>query len=228
MPAAMPARARAALAMIRAEIRLIPATSTTEYIIVTSTVPTYGLVSPDATVETISFGTPTGSARIAFVAIVVPPVPPSAADRVDSAFGVESPHDLRRAAGHRLDRRGPIASVGERLHVRPRRRGDLLAGDVGLGEGLAQDARVDEQHVHAVLPDAVAQERVLVTLRVQRADQDDGRTSLTCLARRRSHRYAVRPRSGRHSMTREQPATCAGRCAALDVEGGRSRPRHGA
>ena len=51
--------------MIRAEIRLIPAMSTTEYIIVTSTEPTYGLVSPEATVETISFGTPIGSCRIA-------------------------------------------------------------------------------------------------------------------------------------------------------------------
>jgi hypothetical protein len=52
--------------------------STTEYIIVTSTAPTYGRVSPDATVETISFGTPTGRARIAVVATDVPPEPPSA------------------------------------------------------------------------------------------------------------------------------------------------------
>ena len=42
--------------------------STTEYIIVTSTEPTYGLVSPEATVETMSFGTPIGNARIAYVA----------------------------------------------------------------------------------------------------------------------------------------------------------------
>ena len=62
---AMPASAPAALDMIRAEIRLTPAMSTTEYIIVTSTEPTYGLVSPEATVETISFGTPIGSCRIA-------------------------------------------------------------------------------------------------------------------------------------------------------------------
>ncbi len=64
--------------MIRAEIRLTPEMSTTEYIIVTSTAPTYGRVSPDARVETISFGTPTGSARIARVAIDEPPEPPSA------------------------------------------------------------------------------------------------------------------------------------------------------
>src|SRR4051812_10620328 len=63
--------------MIRAEIWLIPAMSTTEYIIVTSTEPTYGLVSPDATVETISFGTPIGSARMAWVTSAEPPEPPS-------------------------------------------------------------------------------------------------------------------------------------------------------
>ena len=62
---AIPASAPAALAMIRAETRLTPAMSTTEYIIVTSTEPTYGLVSPEATVETMSFGTPIGSSRIA-------------------------------------------------------------------------------------------------------------------------------------------------------------------
>ena len=62
---AMPASAPAALVRIRAEILLMPAMSTTEYIIVTSTEPTYGLVSPEATVETISFGTPIGSWRIA-------------------------------------------------------------------------------------------------------------------------------------------------------------------
>ena len=39
---AMPARAPAALAMIRADTSFTPAMSTTEYIIVTSTEPTYG------------------------------------------------------------------------------------------------------------------------------------------------------------------------------------------
>ena len=74
----MPAIAPAAFAMIRAETLLTPEMSTTEYIIVTSTAPTYGRVSPEATVETSSFGTPTGSARIARAAIDEPPEPPSA------------------------------------------------------------------------------------------------------------------------------------------------------
>src|SRR3954470_17586599 len=46
---------------------------------VTSVAPTYGRVSPDATVETMSFGTPTGSSRIAAAAIEDPPEPPTAA-----------------------------------------------------------------------------------------------------------------------------------------------------
>ena len=75
---AIPAIAAAALAMIRADTLFTPEMSTTEYIIVTSTAPTYGRVSPDATVETSSFGTPTGSARIARAAIHEPPEPPSA------------------------------------------------------------------------------------------------------------------------------------------------------
>jgi hypothetical protein len=50
--------------------------STTEYIMVTSLTSTYGSVLPDAMVETITLGTPTGRVRIAEVAIEVPPVPP--------------------------------------------------------------------------------------------------------------------------------------------------------
>src|SRR5579875_4186495 len=69
---AMPAIAAAALLKMRSETRLIPEISTTEYIIVTSTEPTYGLVSPEARVETISFGTPIGRARIACVASAEP------------------------------------------------------------------------------------------------------------------------------------------------------------
>ena len=92
----MPAIAPAALAMMRAETLFTPAMSTTEYIIVTSTAPTYGRVSPDATVETISFGTPTGSARIACVAIDEPPEPPSA--RIPSSRPSRCSCDTTRSA----------------------------------------------------------------------------------------------------------------------------------
>ena len=58
-------------------MRLMPCTSVTEYIMQMSLGPTYGRVSPEAMVETITFGQPTGSARIACVAKVVPPDPPA-------------------------------------------------------------------------------------------------------------------------------------------------------
>src|SRR5262249_1519581 len=73
----IPTTAPAALARTRVEILLSPEMSTTEYIIVMSLLPTYGRVSPEATVETNTFGTPKGRARIALDAITVPAVPPN-------------------------------------------------------------------------------------------------------------------------------------------------------
>ena len=162
--------------------------STTEYIIVTSTGPKYRLVSPEAAVETISFGTPIGSRCIACVASAVPPVPPSAPIASKPALGMEPQHDLRRAAGHRLDRRAPVARVRERLDVRACRGRHLLAGHVGLGERLAEDARVDQQHIHPALADAVAEVGVLLALRVQRPDQEDRRAPLRRSPRQACHR----------------------------------------
>ena len=50
--------------------------STIGYSMAMSFVPTNGRVSPDASVETISFGKPAGSDRIAVVPMVVPAEPP--------------------------------------------------------------------------------------------------------------------------------------------------------
>src|SRR6185312_16273878 len=74
----MPAMAAAALPSTRREIRLSPATSTTEYMTQTSLAPTYGDTSPEAIVETSSLGIPTGSAAITCAAIDDPPDPPAA------------------------------------------------------------------------------------------------------------------------------------------------------
>ena len=74
----IPAMAAAALARMRAETELMPATSTTEAASSMSLAPTIGRVSPAAIVETISLGTPTGSARMASAAIDVLPEPPAA------------------------------------------------------------------------------------------------------------------------------------------------------
>ena len=147
----------AAFARIRAEIRLTPAMSTTEYIIDTSTAPTYGRVSPEATVETISFGTPTGSARIAKVTSEEPPDPPS--PRIPSSL----PSACRRFTTSAAPRpivstaapRSPAAASA--ATSAPAAARDLLARDVGTDARLAQHAGVDEDDVHAVREQPLAQ-----------------------------------------------------------------------
>ncbi|MMZ70172.1 hypothetical protein D1872_331570 [compost metagenome] len=57
-------------------MELSPATSTIEGIKITSLVPTYCSVFPEAMVDTTIFGTPMGRARMAGVIIEVPPEPP--------------------------------------------------------------------------------------------------------------------------------------------------------
>ena len=75
--AIIPASACAALPSTRSLMRLMPCTSVTACIMQMSLGPTYGRVSPLAMVETITLGTPTGKARMAAVASVVPPEPPA-------------------------------------------------------------------------------------------------------------------------------------------------------
>ena len=73
----MPAMAAAAFPSTRRLIRLMPATSTTEYMTQTSLAPTYGDTSPEAMVDTSSLGKPTGSAAKTWAAIDEPPEPPA-------------------------------------------------------------------------------------------------------------------------------------------------------
>ena len=61
-------------------MRLSPATSVIEYIMAMSAAPTYGATLPEATVDTITLGTPTGSACIAGV---IKRCPAGAADADD-------------------------------------------------------------------------------------------------------------------------------------------------
>ena len=153
--------------------------STTEYIIVTSTEPTYGLVSPEATVETISFGTPIGSSRIACVDERRAARAAEPADRVEPSLRVQALHDLGGAAGHRLDRRAAVAGRGERGDVRAGRAATSSRVTSGVAERLADDPRVDEDHVDAVLADPVGEEGVLRSLRVERPDEDDRRHGIS-------------------------------------------------
>ena len=72
----MPAMARTAFWNMVFDILFNPATSTIDGIIIISLVPTYCATFPEAMVDTITLGTPIGSARIAGVTNDVPPEPP--------------------------------------------------------------------------------------------------------------------------------------------------------
>ena len=83
--------------------------------------PTYGRVSPRRRVETISFGTPTGSARIACAAIDELPEPPTAA-------GSRRAGPPRAAAATISAAPRPIASTAAPRSPASRERGDVRAG----------------------------------------------------------------------------------------------------
>ena len=132
-------------------------------------------MSPEATVETISFGHADrqvahrlrGDRRVARAA--------DGGRAVEAALGVQAREHRRRAAPHGVDRRAAVGGahelgvVGAAARARPPR-----APTSGCDLRLAEDAGVDEQDVDAGLAQAVAQEAVLDALRVQRADEDDG------------------------------------------------------
>ena len=71
-----PEIAPAALERMTRDRRLSPAISVTEGSIMRSAVPTYGATLPDRTVETRSFGTPSGRAPSAAEATDAPADPP--------------------------------------------------------------------------------------------------------------------------------------------------------
>ncbi len=190
----MPAIAPAAFARIRSEIRFSPEMSTTEYVIDTSVAPTYGRVSPEASVETISFGTPTGRPRIACAAIDELPEPPT--ERMPSS----RPSACKRRTISAAPR--PIASTAaprspasrSAADVGPGGGRDLLLAHVGLRQRL-EHARVDQHDVHALLAQPRAQVVVLLALRVERAEQDDGGHALLIL------RGGARPPAGAESLS---------------------------
>ena len=130
-------------------------------------------MSPEAIVETISFGTPTGSARIAAVAIAVFPDPPAARTPWQRPSS-NSRRTTTGAAAHIASTAGPRSvSAGE---VEPARGGQLLARTSGSHARWPLRADVDERATATPgLAEPVAEERELLPLGVERADEDDGR-----------------------------------------------------
>ncbi len=88
---------------------------------------------------------------------------------------MEALDDRGSPTPHRLDRNAAVARVREILHVGTDRSRNLLAGDVRRRERRAEDARVDEDDVDALLADAIGEVGVLLALRVECSNENDGR-----------------------------------------------------
>jgi hypothetical protein len=93
---------------------------------------------------------------------------------VDAALVVEPARQGRRGARHARDRRAAIARLPQGLDVHAGRGAHLLAREVRLDAGRLERADVGQQHAHARVAQAFAQERELVAFGVERAQQQDG------------------------------------------------------
>ena len=168
--ATMPAIALAALPSTCREMRLRPATSVTEYIMAMSEGPTYGATFDDATVDTISFGTPTGSARMAGVTSAVPPDPPApmmpASSPAWATTYLVSASDIAATASPRSGRPDRLGAVGMV-------RGDVVGGDVG-GRHVSGGADVDEDRLRAGGADDVGDVLEFGVFGVTRPDDEHG------------------------------------------------------
>ena len=129
-------------------------------------------MSPEATVETISLGTPTGRARIAPAGHGRPGGAAEADDAVQLAFGVQPGGDRRGAVGHRRHRPALVAGADQLGVVVATGRRDLRPADLGRNRGLAEDADIDDQGVEAAGGDDVADEGGFGALGVECGDDD--------------------------------------------------------
>ena len=209
--------AAAALARMRAETELMPATSTTEAASSMSLAPTIGRVSPAAIVDTISLGTPTGSARMASAAIEVLPDPPAAStpSQRPSAYSRSTTAVAPRAIASTAWPRSPAArSASTSAPAAAPTSSRVTSGSTSGGPMIPASTRIvrDARRVQAI-----AQECVLAALRVQRAHEHDGLVChLPSLAAFQGRRYRTRvtPRRmaslGRPGDGRWSPAAPAG------------------
>ena len=170
----IPQIAPAALARMRRDSGFRPAMSTTEYISVMSLTSTYGAVLPEAIVETMTFGTPTGSVRIAAVIIVVPPPPPRPSTPSKRCLRVPHGQQRRGATLHRVHCRAAVATRSQRREIDAASAGHVVCRDIGSDLWCAEHTEVDQQCAVTTRLDGVADEPVFVALGVERAEQEDG------------------------------------------------------
>ena len=118
-----------------------------------SLLPTKCRTCPDASVLTISLGTPQGSARMAAVPIVVPAEPPIASTPATSPRRIIGSNQLRPPAAAAVMAAPRSPSATSRARSAPAA-AKTRAGNVGRSPRLAQAADVDQPRGHAALPQA--------------------------------------------------------------------------
>ena len=134
-----------------------------------SLVPTQAETSPEASVDTITFGKPTGSDRMAAAPIVVLAEPPAA--RTPSILESEEfLDDESRAVAHDRHRMAPILLFDELLQRRASRLGNGLAWSVRLEGRRLEHPRVDNPGAVSLLLDRITQVPHLLTLGVEAPD----------------------------------------------------------
>ena len=175
---AMPTTAAAALSNTAREIGLRPRMSVTECITSVSPSPTKGPNGrrPEALGDTISFGTPTGSAAIAAAPSSAPSAPPRQSAPSTRRSAQSRSSDRAHALLHLLHRRPARARRAHVVELAARGPGNLGARHVCLAaDALAEDARVDHDRLTAERADPVAHVRGLLALGVERGYQRDSR-----------------------------------------------------
>ena len=170
----MPQIAPAARARIVREMRLSPATSTMLGNITMSFTPTYCAVLPLASVETMSLGKPSGSARMPAVAMAVPPPPPS---EITPSMR-PSACSLARTTGAACDIAATASPRSCRARIAGRSRPASAAASSretsGATCGGPSGAEIDEQRLVTARADLLGDEGVFVAFGVEGAEESDG------------------------------------------------------
>ena len=148
--------------------------STTELSMKMSLSPTNCRTMPEASVLSMTFGTPSGSTFIAAVPIVVPADPPRAStpESFSARVGLSrEPCRAFRGLRHRL---AAVGMLTDHIDRRPGQLEDLFARDVGRNRRCAERADVDEGHRDVPRGEKIAHEGGLAPFRVERGKEKDG------------------------------------------------------
>ncbi len=146
--------------------------STTALSMKMSLSPTNCRTVPDASVLSMTFGTPSGSARIAAVAMVVPADPPSPSTPASFAAGVRLVGELRRARGGAGHSFAAVGAVAHRVQRGSCELEHALTGNVGRDGRRAERADIDQCHADAPRSEQTADEVGLAAFRVERGEKE--------------------------------------------------------